>query len=160
MCRWSDSAKDIYIGLCDGILIMRLMSLLSVYTAIIRLRIVRFLAVGVSAVALHLLVTYLLTTFVFGLQGYFYGYSIGLILTLCYNYVLHSVYTFERQKMNTSRFFLFIAVTLTISLLQAATVKIVTPLVGLEWYLVSIFFVVISYSALTFLFLKFWLFRT
>lgn len=118
-----------------------------------------FFATGVSGVALNLSVTWLLTTFVFGLEGYFKGYVIALLLNLVYNFTLHTKITFETKERHLRRFVYFTTYSIFLTALQAVIVRTVTPMVGLEYYLFVIATTIALFSVVTFLFFKFYLFH-
>ena len=124
-----------------------------------KIRLIHFLFVGGTGVLINLLLTWFFTEFVFGIEQYFYGYLIGLIANLVYNFILHTVLTYKTKKKHMMRFQLFIAYSLIMSFIQAAVIKFITPRIGLEWYLVIIGTVILVFSLLTFVVFKLWLFK-
>ena len=118
-----------------------------------------FFATGVSGVAINLFVTWLLTTYYFGLSGYFKAYIIATLLNLVYNFTLHTKITFETKERHVRRFVFFVTYSLIMTAVQASIVRMVTPLVGLEYYLLVIATAIFLFSCITFLFFKFFLFR-
>lgn len=117
-----------------------------------------FFLTGTSGVALNLFVTWALTTFVFGLHGYFKAYIIALAANLAYNFTLHTKVTFGTKEGHGRRFVLFVAYSLVLTALQAFVVRTVTPVVGLEYYLFVIATTTAMFSCVTFVFFKFFLF--
>ncbi len=118
-----------------------------------------FFMTGVSGVGINLLVTWFLTTYVFGLAGYFKGYIIGTTINLFYNFALHTKVTFETKSGHARRFIFFVTYSLVLTAVQASVVRVVTPMVGLEYYLFVIAGAIFIFSCVTFLFFKFFLFH-
>ncbi len=118
-----------------------------------------FFLTGVSAVGIHLLITWSLTTFVFGLQNYFKGYAIGVAITLLYNFTIHTRITFQTKGNHVRRFVFFSAYSLGMALLQASLVHTITPIVGLKYYLLVIASIIMLFSLVSFAFFKKILFR-
>jgi hypothetical protein len=121
-------------------------------------RYVHFFLTGVTGVALALLITWLLTEFHFGLEGYFTAYLIGLAVNLAYNFTLHTFVNFHTRHGHARRFVLFVAFSLFIASLQAGTVRLLTPMIGEQYYLVVIAAVILFYSTLSYLFFRLSLF--
>ncbi|OGZ07922.1 MAG: hypothetical protein A3C93_04335 [Candidatus Lloydbacteria bacterium RIFCSPHIGHO2_02_FULL_54_17] len=118
-----------------------------------------FFATGTSGVAINLFVTWLLTTYFFGLSGYFKAYVVALVINLVYNFTLHTKVTFGTTEGHWQRFIWFVIYSLLLTALQAYIVRTVTPMVGLEYYLFVIAVTILVFSCVTFLFFKFFLFR-
>jgi putative flippase GtrA len=124
-----------------------------------RLKITQFVLVGGTGVLIQLVVTWGFTNFVFGLDKYYIGYSIGLSLNLIYNFVMHTFVTFSAKRGHGKRFIGFIIYSLLMTLLQYLIVRGLVYLVGEKWYLLVIATVVLVFSIVTFLLFKFWLFK-
>ena len=122
-------------------------------------KIIQFILVGGSGVLLQLGSTFLLTKYIFGLDLYYLGYSIGLILNLIYNFLMHTFFTFKSKSGHSKRFFLFIVYSLSMALFQYVFVRIIVSLIGNELYLLVISLTVLISSLITFLIFKFWLFK-
>lgn len=120
---------------------------------------VQFFVVGVAGVCVQLFVTWLFTEFVFGLDRYFWGYMIGLGVTLFFNFILHTVYTFKTKDSHLKRFFVFAAHYVLMIFIQASIVRYLTPRIGLQYYLIVIAIVIFILSNLNFLFFKRFLFK-
>jgi putative flippase GtrA len=118
-----------------------------------------FFIVGIIGLIINLSTVYILTEYFFGLENYYLGYLFGLTLNLIFNFTFHTILTFKTKKNHKKRFILFIIYSLLLTFLQAVTVKIVTPIVGLEYYLVVIASFILIFSTITFLFFKLYLFR-
>jgi len=118
-----------------------------------------FFLTGVTGVLLNLLATWILTRFVFGLEGYFKAYLIGIVVNLIFNFIVHTVVTFKAKDHVLERMIGFLAYSLSMTTFQAWIVKTVTPMVGLEWYLLVIASVIFVFSIVTFLLFKYFLFK-
>ncbi len=120
---------------------------------------VSFFVTGVTGVVLNLFVTWSLTTFVFGVNQYFYGYLIGLAVNLIYNFARHAFVTFRTKSSHLTRFTLFIMYSLGMAGLQAVTVRELVDFVGESYYLVVIASVIFVFSTVTFVVCNYWLFN-
>lgn len=120
---------------------------------------VHFFLTGVSGVLINLFITWFVTSFFLGLENYFYGYCIGLCFNLIYNFALHVNVNFGVTDKVRSRFVVFVGYSLLMTFIQAILVKLITPFVGLRYYLFVICFVVLCLSFFNFAVFKFWLFR-
>ena len=119
----------------------------------------RFFVTGASGVGINLVVTWTLTTFYFGLEKYFFAYMIGLTLNLIYNFVLHSFLTFKTNGYHGRRFAIFFLYSLFMTFIQAVTVKWITPMVGLKYYIFVIAIVILAFSTLNFFIFKYKIFK-
>lgn len=122
-------------------------------------RYTHFFLVGTSGVLLNLGITAFFTELVFGRENYFSGYLIGLAANLLYNFALHTVVTFRTKTDHTRRLVIFIVYSLALTYIQAITVKVLTALIGVNWYLLVIAGVILCFSIITFVVFKFILFR-
>lgn len=122
-------------------------------------RYLHFFAVGITGVAINLVLTALFAELVFGREQYFSAYLIGLATNLLYNFVLHTVVTFKIKGKHMQRLFIFVAYSLALAYVQAQCVKWLTELIGVDWYLVVIASVILAFSVMTFILFKFVLFR-
>lgn len=122
-------------------------------------RYLHFFSVGMSGVLLNLAITAFFTELVFGRENYFSAYLIGLTVNLLYNFALHTLVTFKTKGHHAKRMVAFFAYSISLAYIQAQVVRIVTSWVGVDWYLVVIATVILSFSAVTFLLFKFILFR-
>jgi putative flippase GtrA len=122
-------------------------------------RVLTYALTGVSAVGLHLALTWFFTEFVFGLERYMLGYAIGITVTLIYNFTLHAYVNFRNTSEPISRFSLFVVYSLLMTAFQAYLVRTITPIVGLEHYLIVIATIILVFSTVSFLVLKFILFK-
>ena len=123
-------------------------------------RYIHFFVVGATGVALNLAITAFFTELVFGREQYFTGYLIGLGANLLYNFALHTVVTFKTKDRHVRRLTIFVVYSLILAYIQAQLVKWLTALVGVDWYLVVIAAVILSFSVVTFVLFKFLLFKT
>lgn len=118
-----------------------------------------FFLAGASGVAINLSIAWLFTEFILGKQNYFYGYLIGLIANLIYNFILNTEITFKTRKKHIRRFTLYTAYNLSMSAIQAYVVKTITPILGIQYYLIIIAGVILTFSIATFFIFKYWLFN-
>ena len=128
-------------------------------TILFRHKYLHFFMTGTSGVVINLFITWLLTTLVFGLPGYFKAYIIGTTINLIYNFALHTKVTFQTKKRHVRRFAFFVAYSLLFTVIQAYVVRTLTPIIGLHLYLFVIAATIFVFSCITFLFFKFFLFR-
>jgi putative flippase GtrA len=112
-----------------------------------------FLIIGGTGTLLNLSITWLVVTFVLGLENYFFGTMIGLSANILYNFTFYTRAVFKTQKNHVRRLIIFSIYSTIIALLYATFVKVATPVVGAPYYiLVSIgailFFAVVNYLVL------------
>lgn len=122
-------------------------------------RFTRFLFVGGTGAFLNLALTWFFTTFVFGIGGYLDAFLIGIAGNIIYNFFLNTIVTFKTTKRHGRRFVGFVLYSLAASALLYHTVKLVTPIFGIEWYLAVITAVILAYAVVNFSFFKYILFR-
>jgi hypothetical protein len=130
-----------------------------IYDLVVKTKYLHFFATGVTGVLINLFATWFLTTFVFGLENYFSGYTIGIVLNLAFNFTVHTIVTFKARRHVFQRMLGFTAYSISMTLFQAWVVKTITPIVGLQWYLGVIASVIFIFSIVTFLLFKYFLFR-
>lgn len=119
----------------------------------------QFFIVGVLGVSVQLFVTWFFTYFVFGLERYFMGYLIGLFVTLLFNFILHTFFTFKTKSNHGKRFFLFVLDYVAMIFIQAFMVRYFTAFFGVQYYLLVIAGIIFALSNLNFLFFKFFIFK-
>lgn len=122
-------------------------------------RVVSFILVGASGALLNLTLVAIFTELVFGREGYFYAYLIGLFSNLTYNFILFSKSTFKTKENHAKRYLVFITYSLIMSGIQAITVRYSVDFIGVEWYLLVIATIIGLFSVLNFLVYKLWLFK-
>ena len=118
-----------------------------------------FLVVGGGGAILGIGLTWILTTFVFGLGGYFSAYLVGTAVALAFNFTMYSLVIFRTSQKHMRRLLVYFVYILGIILIQAVCVKTLTPLVGLQYYLLVIVFVVGFFSLINFLVFKLSIFK-
>src|SRR3989344_1565880 len=118
-----------------------------------------FFVTGVTGVLLNMLVTWLLTKFVFGVERYFIGYIVGAGVNLLYNFSLHTIITFQTTERHMERFVRFIGFSLLSAGVQIIIVRTIVSIVGKEYYLIVIAGTIFMLSILSFLFFKHSLFN-
>ena len=126
---------------------------------LVRHRILHFLFTGGTGALLNLGVTALLTELVFGRERYFTAYLLGLTANISYNFVLHSRMTFRTRQGHGRRFAAFVAYNLGMTAFQAWIVKSMVALVGVDYYLLVISAVILTFAAVSYAVYRWWLFR-
>lgn len=126
---------------------------------LLRYRFMHFLVVGGGGAILGIGLTWLLTTFVFGLGGYFSAYLVGTAVALAFNFTMYSLVIFRTSQKHMRRLSVYFVYILGIILIQAVCVKTLTPLVGLRFYLLVIVFVIGFFSLINFLVFKLSIFK-
>lgn len=129
------------------------------YRLLMRERYVHFFVVGASGVAMNLAITAFFAELVFGRENYYSAYIIGLSVNLLYNFLLHTFVTFKTKGDHTRRLLIFVVYSLALTYIQARTVKYLTDLIGVDWYLIVIASVIFVFSMITFVLFKFLLFK-
>lgn len=119
-----------------------------------RKRITHFLLTGVTGVFLNMLITWALTTFVFGVLQYYIGYIIGTIINICYNFFLHSLLTFKTHTQHSRRFTFFVLFSFLSTTIQISIVYALTEFFGRAYYLPIIACTILLLSIVSFLFFK------
>lgn len=132
---------------------------LRVIDIMLRHRFLHFLVVGGGGLAIGLGITWLFTTFIFGLEGYFTAYLIGTAAALIFNFTMYSLVIFRTSKEHVRRLAAYFVYILVIIIIQAQIVNFVTPLVGLKWYLLIIGSVIAVFSIINFLVFKLSIFK-
>ena len=126
-----------------------------VLNLLMKYRYIHFLVIGASGVGLALIIIYVLTEFVFGREKYYTAYLIGLAINLLYNFVLHTIISFRTKNRHLFRFVVFVVYNLLMASLQAFVVGLLTPRVGVDFYIFVIAGVVFVFSVVNYLVFKF-----
>ena len=142
----------------EQITFARLFNPVFIFHLLYKYKYIHFFLTGVTGVVLALLITWSLTEYVFGLENYFTSYLIGLTINLIYNFVLHTKISFNTKNNHPKRFVIFVIYSLLMASLQAVTVKTLTPIVGIEFYLFVIASIILIYSTVSFFIFKFIIF--
>ena len=121
-------------------------------------RIIHFYWVGGTAACLHILFSWLFTSFVFGLSRYYIGYFIGMGISWFFNFVMHTLVTFKAKGHFGKRLAGFLTYSVVSNFIQAWAVTTLTSLFGNEYYLLIITTVIVTISIGTFFVYKLWLF--
>lgn len=143
----------------EGITPVRLINPIFSIDLLIRYRYVHFFVVGMTGVAINLGLTWFFTEFVFGKEHYFEAYLIGLGGNLVYNFTLHTIITFGTTQEHLKRFLIFIVYALFMTVFQAYLVKVITPLVGIDYYLFVIGAIILFFSTISFFVFKLSVFK-
>lgn len=122
-------------------------------------KIIRFILTGGTGLLINLLVTGILTEFVFGREHYFYGYLLGLTANMVYNFALYTVFTFKPSAKHKRRFLLYVIYYICMTLTQIGIVKMLTALVGVDWYLLVIALTIATLSVITYLTCNLFIFK-
>ena len=118
-----------------------------------------FFATGIAGVLLNLLITWALTTFIYGINGYFIAYLIGTGVNLLFNFIIHTLVTFRTRTRHFSRLLGFIFYNIGMTAVQASIIKYMTELIGLHYYLIVIAATILLFSMGNFIVFKFFLFH-
>ncbi len=118
-----------------------------------------FFVTGVLGVLLNLTITWILTTFVYGISRYFTAYLIGTTVNLIFNFTIHSIITFQTKTHHFSRLTGFILYNIGMTAVQASIIKYLTALLGLHYYLLVIAGTIFTFSIGSFIVFKFFLFH-
>ena len=143
----------------EEITFRKLLDMPFVWNLLVRYRYVHFFATGVSGVLINLSVTWVLTTFLFGVDRYFTAYIFGIAANLAYNFTLYSIVIFGTKRRHVRRFLVFVIYSLIMTFIQAYIVKIITPVVGYEMYLLVIAATIFVFSTFNFFVFKLSFFR-
>ena len=131
----------------------------TIVALVARHRFLRFALVGGTGACIGLGTTWFLTELIFGLERYFTAYLVGTAVTLIYNLTLYSYAVFGTTRNHARRLIVYLGYILMMIAIQASVVRIITPLIGLEWYLLVITAVVGTFAAFNFLVFKLAIFR-
>lgn len=118
-----------------------------------------FFVTGVIGVILNLVITWVLTTFVYGINGYFTAYLIGTAVNLLFNFTIHTLITFKTRTRHMRRLLGFVLYNLGMTTVQAVIIKYFTALFGLQYYLLVIAGTIFIFSISSFVIFKFFLFH-
>ena len=136
-----------------------LLSPMRIYDLLIRYRSLHFFVVGSTGVAINLGITWMLTTFVFGLPNYFFAYLFGIAANLLFNFTLYTISIFKTEANHLRRLAVFVVYSLAMAYVQATVVKFATPAVGLQYYLLVIAATILLFSFVNFLAFKLSIFK-
>lgn len=128
-------------------------------TILITHKFLHFFVTGVLGVLLNLVTTWTLTTFVYGINGYFTAYLIGTTVNLLFNFTIHTLVTFETKTHHAKRLLGFVFYNIGMTIVQASIIRHVTALVGPEYYLLVIASTILVFSIGSFIVFKFFLFH-
>lgn len=134
--------------------------LATIYHMLIRGSYTRFFITGATGALLNIAVTWILAEFVFGRPQYFYAYTIGMVVNIMYNFILHTFLTFKTTGGHTRRFIVFFLYSVLVTYIQAITVKWLVPIVGLQYYVIVIAGVIFFYSTINFFIFKAKIFKS
>lgn len=118
-----------------------------------------FFVTGVLGVLLNLSITWTLTTFVYGVHGYFTAYLIGTAVNLSFNFIIHTLVIFKTRTRHATRLTGFVLYNIGMTAVQASVIKYVTTLVGVQYYLLVIGGTIFTFSVGSFTVFKFFLFH-
>lgn len=137
-----------------------------VFDYLLKKRFIHFFIIGSSGVILNLLITFLLSEFVFlreniylGVKGYTISFIFGTACNLIYNFILHTRITFNVKKNHGKRFVIFICYSILMSSFQVWLNKLLVPVFGSEYHIFADAGIILVFSIVTFLLFKLWLFR-
>ena len=130
-----------------------------IYGFLIHHRFLQFFIVGSCGVGINLGVTWVLTTYVFGLPDYFFAFIFGIAANLAFNFTLYTIAIFKTKGGHLRRLVIFIVYCLAMTYVQAVVVKAVTPLIGLQYYLLVIAGTILVFSVVNFFVFKLSIFK-
>lgn len=119
----------------------------------------QFFLVGGSGVVINLAITWLFTEYVFGLEHYFSAYLIGIAVNLLWNFMLYSFALFKTKHNHIQRMMVYVVYAIAITWINTAIVATVTPIVGLQYYLLVIAATIFALSSVNFFVFKLSLFK-
>lgn len=102
-------------------------------------------------VFINLLLTFILTEGLFGKQHYFYAYTIGLTVGLLVQFIMHIKYTFKKSIDIKKKFGQFMSYSVIMTLIQASTVKAISDVLGVDYYIFIIAFVICIFYIINYL---------
>lgn len=143
----------------EGLSIRTVLEPREVARLMIKYRFLHFLITGVCGLGFGLTVMWVLTTFVLGLERYFTAYLIGAAVTLSFNFTVYSFTVFRTTQTHAMRFLVYAFYNIGMTGLQAMCIKVLTPYVGIQWYLGVVVGVVTFFSLLNYTVFKLSLFR-
>lgn len=160
MSKWRDVREMIRGFLTrERITFLGVLNPFFIWSLLIRHRYTHFFLIGISGVAINLSVSWVGTELFFGKERYFQAYLIGVSANLVFNFVFHTIVTFQTEQKHVQRFFWFVIYSLTMTAFQAWLVKTVIAFVGVQFYLVVIASIILIFSGITFVLFKLILFR-
>lgn len=118
-----------------------------------------FLFIGGLGVLINIIVTFLLTEFVFGQEKYIYSFIIGTLINITYNLIFYSKYTFKVNKISFNQKIIFYSYSWFIVFLQVYLVNFFVQLIGIKYYIFVIILIIGILSIFSFLFFKFVIFN-
>ena len=130
-----------------------------VVSILLRHRFLHFLLVGGGGAGIGIGSTWLLTTYVFGIERYFSAYLLGTTAAPIFNFTMYSIVIFKTTREHVRRLVVYLLYIIGIITVQALSVKTITPIVGLRWYLLVIAMVVGFFSIINFLVFKLAIFK-
>lgn len=132
---------------------------LQVVRILLRHRFLHFLLAGGGGAFIGIGLTWILTTFVFGLENYFTAYLIGTGAALVFNFTMYSLVIFKTSRAHVRRLLVYFIYIVSVIVVQAILVKTITPLVGLRWYLLVIATLIGLFSVVNFMAFKLSIFK-
>lgn len=119
----------------------------------------RFLATGASGALLSIAITWALTTYVVGVEHYFSAYLVGIAANLLFNFTMYTLAVFKTKRDHLRRLGIFLAYGILMAFMQGASVRLLTSVVGAEYYLPVIASVIGIFAVLNFFVFKLSLFK-
>jgi hypothetical protein len=119
----------------------------------------RFLLIGGTGVVGNLAITWFFTEYIFGLENYFDAYLIGICFNLLWNFALYSLWLFKTKRRHVVRFLVFVGYAVMMTWMNTNIVTTITPLVGLQYYLIVIVGTIFVLSVINFFVFKLSIFK-
>lgn len=109
------------------------------------------LITGGSGALLSLGITYFCVEYIFGKEGYFIAYLTGVAFGVVYAFAVFAFAIFKTTERLLQRFALFSVYMMVLVVVQAAIVRTVVPIVGIDYYLVVIGVTIMALSFVNYL---------
>jgi putative flippase GtrA len=119
-----------------------------------KLRAFHFAFVGGSTFLLHVGLTVIFEKFWLGAEKFYYAYTLALVLSLLYNFVMHTIVTYKTKKRHLARFGTFVVYTVIINIFQNIFVKLGTNHFGVAYRYYVMAGVIILQSIADFFYLQ------
>lgn len=118
-----------------------------------------FIFVGTSGILINLVITGLANKYLFQGELFYLASILGTTINIIYNFSLHTSLTFQTKTKHKRRLAYFTTYTIFLATLQELIIRVVIPIIGVSLLLPFKAFVVLFFSAVTFLFFNFILFN-
>jgi drug/metabolite transporter (DMT)-like permease len=123
-------------------------------------RTIHFFIVGISAILLQILLTYLYTTYINNGNFTQASFYIPSIIIMIYNFFFHTIFTYRTHTNHISRFIKYALYYIIMTfIIQAQTIFYMISVIGTAYYILINAVVVFTYAILSHIIFKLWLFN-